>query len=112
MDTAAFLKLNKHQKYKKCNKRLLWNVIKYFMYRSVPFCTLQLISNKFWMGGGSSAVMLLNFTGGVVKKWVVLQVNDTAVRTRLIIFVSKGQLFTDYKTDWRGRGERRGVPPL
>ncbi len=56
--------------------------------------------------------MLLNFTGGVVKKWVVLQVNDTAVRTRLIIFVSKGQLFTDYKTDWRGRGERRGVPPL
>ncbi len=32
--------------------------------------------------------MLLNRTGGVVKKRVVLQVNNTAVRIRLVIFLS------------------------
>ncbi len=58
--------------------------------------------------------MLLNRTGGVVKKWVVLQGNDTAVRIRLVIFVSKVQLFYIQITEQTGggRGERRGMPPL
>jgi hypothetical protein len=42
-----------------------------FMYRSVPLhapYSFLLISDKFWrgLGGGNSAVMLLNRTGGVV----------------------------------------------
>jgi hypothetical protein len=50
----------------------------------------------------------------ILKKCVVLQVNDAAISLRLVVFVSKVQrLYTDYSTDWMGgRGERRGVPPL
>ncbi len=45
--------------------------------------------------------------GSPVKKCVVLQVNDAAVRLRLVVFVSKVQrLYTDYRTDWMGGGER------
>jgi hypothetical protein len=50
----------------------------------------------------------------MVKKCVVLQVNDAAVRLRLVVFVSKVQGFyiqITEQTGW-GRGERRGVPPL
>ncbi len=49
-----------------------------------------------------------------VKKCVVLQVNDAAVRIRLVEFVSTVQGFymqITEQTGW-GRGERRGVPPL
>ncbi len=43
----------------------------------------------------------------ILKKCVVLQVNDAAVRLRLVVFVSKVQrLYTDYGTDWMGGGER------
>jgi hypothetical protein len=48
----------------------------------------------------------------VVEEGVVLQVNDAADRIRLVIFVSKVQLFyvqITVHTGW-GRGERRGVP--
>ncbi len=43
--------------------------------------------------------------------------NDATVRirVRLVIFGSTALLYTDYRTDWKGReerGERRGVPPL
>jgi hypothetical protein len=49
-----------------------------------------------------------------LKKCVVLQVNDTAVRIRLVIFVSKVKLFYVQITEQTGWGmvERRGVPPL
>jgi hypothetical protein len=43
-----------------------------------------------------------------VKKYVVIQVNDAAVRLRLVVFVSKVQrLYSDYSTDWM-EGEERG----
>jgi hypothetical protein len=43
-----------------------------------------------------------------------LQVNDAAVRKRLLIFGSKVQLFYTQFTEQTigGRGEKRGVPPL
>jgi hypothetical protein len=49
-----------------------------------------------------------------LKKGVVLQVSDTADRIRLVIFVSKVQLFYVQITEQtrRGRVERRGVTPL
>jgi hypothetical protein len=49
-----------------------------------------------------------------VKKCVVLQVNDAAVSLRLVVVVSKVQLFYTQITEQTrgGRGERRGVPPL
>ncbi len=49
-----------------------------------------------------------------MKKGVVLQVSDTADRIRLVIFVSKVQLFYVQITEQtrRGRVERRGVTPL
>ncbi len=49
-----------------------------------------------------------------LKKCVVLQVNDAAVRIRLVVFGSKVQRFYTQiteQTGW-GRGERRRVPPL
>ncbi len=49
-----------------------------------------------------------------LKKGVVLQVNDAADRIRLVIFVSKVQLFyvqITEQTGW-GRVERRGVTPV
>jgi hypothetical protein len=52
----------------------------------------------------------------VLKKCVVLQVNDAAVGLRLVVFVSKVQgfyIYTDYSTDWMGEGrEERGATPL
>ncbi len=50
----------------------------------------------------------------ILKKYVVIQVNDLAVRIRLVIFMSKVQLFyTQTQNILKGeRGERRGVPPL
>ncbi len=49
-----------------------------------------------------------------MKKSDVLQVNDTAVRIRLVIFLSKVQLFYVQIKELtrRGRVERRGVTPL
>jgi len=49
-----------------------------------------------------------------LKKYVFLQVNDAAVRIRLVVFGSKVQRFYTQiteQTGW-GRGERRRVPPL
>ncbi len=48
-----------------------------------------------------------------LKKYVVLQVNDAAVRIRLVVIVSKVQLFYIQITEQTGggRGESRGVPP-
>jgi hypothetical protein len=50
----------------------------------------------------------------VMKKFVVLQVNDAAVRIQLVVYGSKVQLFYTQITEQTGggRGERRGVPPL
>jgi hypothetical protein len=50
----------------------------------------------------------------VMKKFVVLQVNDAAVRIQLVVYGSKVQLFYTQitKQTGGGRGERRGVPPL
>ncbi len=50
----------------------------------------------------------------ILKKCVVLQVNDAAVRIRRFIFRSKIQLFYTQITEQIGGGrrERRGVPPL
>jgi hypothetical protein len=51
----------------------------------------------------------------ITLKYVVLQVNDAAVMIRLFIYGSArgtALLCTDYRTDWRRRGERIGVPPL
>ncbi len=50
----------------------------------------------------------------VVEEGVALQVNDAADRIRLVICVSKVQLFYTPITEQTGRGrvERRGVPPL
>ncbi len=46
----------------------------------------------------------------MLKKCVVFQVNDAAVRIRLVVFVSKVQrLYTDYSTDWMGGGGERRV---
>jgi hypothetical protein len=44
----------------------------------------------------------------------VLQVNYAAVGLRIVVFVSKVQLFYTQITEQtgEGRGERRGVPPL
>ncbi len=52
--------------------------------------------------------------GSPVKKCVAPQANDTAVSLGLAVFVSKVQLFYTQNTEQtgRGRGERRGVPPL
>jgi hypothetical protein len=52
--------------------------------------------------------------GSPVKKCVPLQVNDAAVSLGLVVLVSKVQLFYLQITEQtgRGRGERRGVPPL
>ncbi len=49
-----------------------------------------------------------------LKKCIVLQVNDAAVRIRLVVFVSKIQIFYIQVTEQtrRGTGERKGVPPL
>ncbi len=49
-----------------------------------------------------------------MKKFVVLHVNDAAVKIRLLEFVPKIQLFYTQITELTGggRGERRGVPPL
>jgi hypothetical protein len=52
------------------------------------------------------------FKLNTMKKCVVLQVNDAAVRISLFVFVCKVQGGTDYRTDWMGEGERKGVPPL
>ncbi len=54
------------------------------------------------------------FKLNTMKKCVVLQVNDAAVRIRLFVYVCKVQRFyiqITEQTGW-GRGERRGVPPL
>jgi hypothetical protein len=50
----------------------------------------------------------------IMKKYIVLQVNDVAVRIRLVVFLSKVQLFHIQLTEQTGggRGERREVPPL
>jgi|LakMenEpi03Aug12_release.lakeMendotaPanAssembly.Ray.scaffolds.fasta_scaffold2107814_1 hypothetical protein len=49
-----------------------------------------------------------------MKKFVVLHVNEAAVRIRLVELVPKVQLFYTQITEQTGggRGERRGVPPL
>jgi hypothetical protein len=51
-----------------------------------------------------------------LKKCVVFQVNDAAVRIRLVVFGSKVQLFyiqiTGTEQTGGGRGDRREVPPL
>jgi hypothetical protein len=47
-----------------------------------------------------------------VKKCVVLQVNDAAVRIRLYSCTGVKK-YTDYRTDWRGKGrEEKGATPL
>jgi hypothetical protein len=60
--------------------------------------------------------MLLHEDMKMVKKFVVLQVNDASVRLRLVVFLSKVRIQRFYiqiteHTGW-GRGKRRGVPPL
>ncbi len=56
--------------------------------------------------------MGFNSIFNILKKCVVLRVNDAAVRLRLIVFVSKVQGFYMQITELTGwvRGERRGVP--
>ena len=49
-----------------------------------------------------------------VKKFVVLQVNDAAIRLRLVVFVSKVQrIYTQItvQTGWR-EGREETAPPL
>jgi hypothetical protein len=50
----------------------------------------------------------------ILKKCFVLQVNDAAVRLRLVVFVSKVPRFYIQITEQtrRRRGEKKGVPPL
>ncbi len=50
----------------------------------------------------------------ILKNYVVLQVNDVSVGLKLVIFVSRVQLFRTQITRQTkgGRGESRGVPSL
>ncbi len=51
----------------------------------------------------------------MLKKCVVLQVNDAAVRLRLVVFVSKVQRFyiqIAVQTGWGEGREERGATPL
>jgi hypothetical protein len=51
----------------------------------------------------------------VLKKYVVLQVNDAAVSLRLVVFVSKVQRFyiqITVQTGWGEGREERGATPL
>ena len=57
----------------------------------------------------------MSLVGSLVKKCVVLQVNDAAVRLRLFVFVSRVQGFYIQITEQTGWGEgreERGTTPL
>ncbi len=57
--------------------------------------------------GCSLFLQLLVGRLGPVKKCVVLQVSDAAVRIRLYLCLyGTARLYTDYRTDWLGKGER------